>query len=129
MGSRLRARTARASLAASAVWHVAGLVGSGIRSGFTCRTRDSLFQSGEHLGKGDTQSGRYLHQIGEAEVGLATLDGPHESPVDPAEIGKRFLRVPTLQPELSDSFSQYSKDILHLHESGSTLVYASTVFA
>jgi hypothetical protein len=49
--------------------------------------------------------------------------------VDSAEIGERLLGIPTLEPELSDSFPQYSKDILHLHESGSTLVYASTVFA
>ena len=128
-GSRLRARTAGAALAASAVWHVTGLAGSGIQSAVTCRTRCPFFQARQHLGEGDTQSGRNLHQIGEAEVGLAAFDRPHESAMDAAEIGERLLGIPTLEPQLSDSLPQYTKDILHLHESGSTLVYASTVFA
>lgn len=65
----------------------------------------ALFQAGEQLRKGDAKSLRYLREIGEAEVGLATLDGAHERPVDATMIGERLLRVPSLQPELSYSLA------------------------
>lgn len=65
-------------------------------------------------------------KIGKAEVRLAAFDRSHERSVDTAHVSESLLRVPSLQTEFADSLSQGYQDILHFHESGSMLSYAST---
>lgn len=66
----------------------------------------ALFEAGQQLREGNAESLGDLDEVGEAEVGLPPFDGPHERPMDTAEIGESFLRVSSLQPKLSDSLPQ-----------------------
>jgi hypothetical protein len=69
--------------------------------------------------KRDSESSSDLHEILEAQVGLASFDGPHERTVNLATVSEPLLRIPLLSPKLTNSLPQCFQNLFHFQASGS----------
>jgi hypothetical protein len=66
---------------------------------FSFKTRE---KRGQRYAEGRSNFGDVL----EAEVALAALDRSHERPVNPAFVGKAFLRIPRFGSQLPNALPQ-----------------------
>lgn len=98
-----------------------------------CQVFSSPLKVEKQGGQGYSKSGRHLSNVLETQIALAALDRSHEGSVDPAFVGKGFLRIAPLSPQISYVLPQSPQEqtcicVFHASECLRYAVVASTAF-